>query len=591
MIPMMEEPQNNAESPRDPESRPAESRPPESRPDDAPSSEAAPETPALAEQPPTAPAAPPVSGCGGAGKKKAKPDESFKETLISIIMSFAMVFIFTRFVVASYVIPTGSMAPTLMGAHMRFWSADTGAEWPVNFWHFGMRGGQQVPLPVQGDSRRPDTGPVAVSDPYTDMQIPPGEQRDIPLRAGDRILVLKHIYALREPRRWEVAVFKYPGFAKENYIKRIVGLPNEDILLIDGDIFTRPVVDGSSEDQAWSVRRKPARIQRDLWYTIYSSEHRPAREEIGGRRWQDRWIGAGLEADGPRYRADDASPARLRWNPQIRLINDWVSYNNMPRVDPNSSFPISDLRLRAGVAPDSAGLSLQFIISARMFIFEGAIEDGRAVVRMRSDTAGPESEWVELDSADIGDLPAGRVTDIEFWHVDQSLQLWIGGELVASGTYDWTPEERLARALRPRADSGAIHDPNMYMRTGVEMRFSGSPVTLHRVGLDRDLYYQPAMMSMDGGPRRVPGWGTDPDEPFRLGPDQFFMLGDNSPASGDSRAWRTVDPWVANQVDDTPGVVHRELIMGKAFFVFWPSFHKGLAPIWVPDFGRMRMIR
>jgi hypothetical protein len=32
------------------------------------------------------------------------------------------------------------------------------------------------------------------------------------------------------------------------------------------------------------------------------------------------------------------------------------------------------------------------------------------------------------------------------------------------------------------------------------------------------------------------------------------------------------------------------MLMGRAFFVYWPSLHKGTGVLPVPDFGRMRFI-
>ena len=62
---------------------------------------------------------------------------------------------------------------------------------------------------------------------------------DRPTYNGDRILVNKFVYDVRDPRRWEVIVFKYPGDAKMNYIKRLIGLPNETVRIYQGDIFIK----------------------------------------------------------------------------------------------------------------------------------------------------------------------------------------------------------------------------------------------------------------------------------------------------------------------------------------------------------------
>ena len=54
---------------------------------------------------------------------------------------------------------------------------------------------------------------------------------------GDRILVNKYIYTFSDPQRWDVVVFKFPGDAKMNYIKRLVGLPGETLRIYQGDLF------------------------------------------------------------------------------------------------------------------------------------------------------------------------------------------------------------------------------------------------------------------------------------------------------------------------------------------------------------------
>src|SRR5688572_14060442 len=46
--------------------------------------------------------------------------ENIKETIESILVAFILAFVFRAFVVEAFVIPSGSMAPTLLGGHMRF---------------------------------------------------------------------------------------------------------------------------------------------------------------------------------------------------------------------------------------------------------------------------------------------------------------------------------------------------------------------------------------------------------------------------------------------------------------------------------------
>ena len=64
-------------------------------------------------------------------KAKDHPGQ-VKETLISLIIAFIMAFVFRAFVAEAFIIPTGSMAPTLLGQHSRHQSPPTGE--PLSSW-------------------------------------------------------------------------------------------------------------------------------------------------------------------------------------------------------------------------------------------------------------------------------------------------------------------------------------------------------------------------------------------------------------------------------------------------------------------------
>ena len=74
------------------------------------------------------------------------------------------------------------------------------------------------------------------------FRIPTGSMHPT-LKVGDRILVTKFIYGkrsilkLREPRRGEIIVFVYPEDPKKDYIKRLVALGGEKVLIKNGEIY------------------------------------------------------------------------------------------------------------------------------------------------------------------------------------------------------------------------------------------------------------------------------------------------------------------------------------------------------------------
>jgi signal peptidase I len=68
------------------------------------------------------------------------------------------------------------------------------------------------------------------------FKIPTGSMRPT-LIEGDRILVNKFIYRFTQPKRGDVIVFISPEDKKKDFIKRLVGLPNEEIQIVNGAIL------------------------------------------------------------------------------------------------------------------------------------------------------------------------------------------------------------------------------------------------------------------------------------------------------------------------------------------------------------------
>ncbi|MDR1080794.1 MAG: signal peptidase I [Deltaproteobacteria bacterium] len=76
---------------------------------------------------------------------------------------------------------------------------------------------------------------------------------------GDRVLVMKFSYGIRspfsnrvlvttgEPVRGDVVIFKFPGNTKVDFVKRVMGLPGEEVELRNGVLF----VNGVQTDDPW----------------------------------------------------------------------------------------------------------------------------------------------------------------------------------------------------------------------------------------------------------------------------------------------------------------------------------------------------
>lgn len=64
----------------------------------------------------------------------------------------------------------------------------------------------------------------------------PSESMKPTLKIHDRLLANKIIYKIRHPERWEVIIFKYPEDPKKYFVKRLVGLPGESLIIKDGHV-------------------------------------------------------------------------------------------------------------------------------------------------------------------------------------------------------------------------------------------------------------------------------------------------------------------------------------------------------------------
>ena len=63
-----------------------------------------------------------------------------------------------------------------------------------------------------------------------------GESMSPNFESGDYLIVDEISYMLSEPQRGDVVVFKYPKDKTQRFIKRIIGLPGETIIIKNGEV-------------------------------------------------------------------------------------------------------------------------------------------------------------------------------------------------------------------------------------------------------------------------------------------------------------------------------------------------------------------
>ncbi len=512
------------------------------------------------------------------------------EVIKQLIIAFVLAMTFRGFVIEGFVIPTGSMAPTLMGRHVELHSDQTGFTWDAG-----------LDFDASGNVRLRTRQLI---DPMLRRPIGDLSNRTA-TRMGDRILVLKCLYPFYMPQRFDVVVFKNPNDPNGdagNYIKRLIGLPNETVWLVDGDVF----VQRDGED-TFRVQRKPEHVQRTLWQPVYYSDAIPINADRLTPPWRPLWTGVHWQTENTRtYRTETAEPTELMWASAFRPIDDWAPYNMLTESPSYYKQPVNDVRVAAAITPEGTGLTTAFELLSRDHVFQFAISEDRATVRYRR-AESDDDGWIGEDSAMISALEPGKVTSVEFWHVDQQMRLFVDGAEVTSLSYEWSPEQRLRFATgMDREDDVSRLVQLSANPPQLRWKFEGSPVSMRRVRVDRDIHYtRPRYGQNDARDDEpypgfehltipmTPGFGTSPDKLGVLRAHHYMMLGDNTTNSLDSRLWGNPNPVVAAQIDPAPFVVHRDLLIGKAWLVYFPSplpLGDGRRTF-IPNFGDLRFIR
>src|SRR5690625_3267006 len=61
------------------------------------------------------------------------------------------------------------------------------------------------------------------------------------LEHGQRLLVDRITYRFQPPQRGDVVVFRYPFNPREHFIKRIIGVPGDEVRIVAGAVYVNGV--------------------------------------------------------------------------------------------------------------------------------------------------------------------------------------------------------------------------------------------------------------------------------------------------------------------------------------------------------------
>jgi signal peptidase I len=444
--------------------------------------------------------------------------------------------------VEAFVVPTGSMAPALAGRHRA---------------GICPRCGFRALVGRQGND--PDghgtTCYLGAACPNCGCCL---HMEQVPEATGDHILVNKSVFLFRRPRRWEIVVFRLLG---KVFVKRVIGLPGEWILIDDGDIYINE-----------TLARKTLEEFKEIRLLVFDNNFQP-----GSEGWGQRW----------EYQAGEPGAETALGQPAFAVAKDlflggaasphrysWLTYQNFS-LDQGKVQPLYDEYAYNGGDPPSEDTVHDFMVECDMEVERGtgqiglSITDGQdglmveipvgtdSPIRLLGPNDGslpPREPHAGVLAQGRGGLVAGNSYHIELAFVDRRLTLTIDGE-------EFFPP----CDLPPARERSPVSRPIALGVRGVDGAF-------HNVRLYRDLHYTQA------GKQAVRG------KAVLLGADQYFVMGDNSPNSEDSRFW------------PGHGVLPGSNLIGKPFLVHLPSRTVSTARFgrtWtyeLPDWRRIRWL-
>ncbi len=431
-------------------------------------------------------------------RKKGKKKKGFlRENVESIIIAVALAFVLRIFVVEAFKIPTGSMAPTLLGQHKSVKCPNCAWKFKTNY----------------------SLNHVKCSNCFYKIRI-----SDHRRRGGNRILVNKFIYDFGKPKRWDVAVFKYPfnevtcfscGFSssqsmlcekctntvkrenyfkakvnsikgsfgvgqyhkvvcescdevdailcsscgstnvhvvRKNYIKRLIGLPDEKLQILNGDIYIND-----------KIERKPEKVQEALWVQVFNSNY-PAKQDIV-QNWEMKdefWV---VSAKQLQLQLPEGTEQKSYISFK-RKITDFTVYNNGVTDAINGDIMI---KFDVSVSRNNGGISV--ILQENEKEIEAFVSTG----------AGKRKSYLKVSGSIVKSdaevfIEPGKEYSIGFANVDNTIILKLNDSVVFSHTFD--------------TDLQSLEDYTKFS----ELKFGGAntDAVFKNISIFRDVYYTDA---------------------------------------------------------------------------------------------------
>ncbi len=322
-----------------------------------------------------------------------------------------------------------------------------------------------------------------------------GDQKDKAtekiISRGDKIIATKFSYLVRPVERYDVAIFRFPLNIQRNFIKRIVGLPDEELTFKRGNIYAK-----RDPTRDFAIARKPLSVQESIWIDSSDSVHT---EDL--KIFDDNWQ--------PNTLQGKINRSHYTVKERVLTVTEDVgilfSIRSEKRPMDRAGHTISDLKL-----------SFECQVGGDKGVVFAELRNEIAIIYLHLSSQG---SWLRVDATNRHgsikrDLSSFRMTannpvQVELISYDGICIARLNGRIEAEVEYVTTMAD-ISNATREFELAFGVKD---------------SSLNLKSLQVKRDLYYY--------------GDANVPDEiAVKIGKESYLVVGDNVKDSHDGRKWK-----------------------------------------------------
>ena len=120
-------------------------------------------------------------------------------------------------------------------------------------------------------------------------EVPSGSMENT-IMTGDRVIGSRLSYRFEDPKRGDIAIFRFPDNEKIYYVKRIIGLPGETVDIGDGKVY----INGSDEPLDEPYIREPMMPEAPMHFEVPENSYFMMGDNrnysMDARRWENTYV-------------------------------------------------------------------------------------------------------------------------------------------------------------------------------------------------------------------------------------------------------------------------------------------------------------